>query len=45
MSIRRRIVFRLHRCLLYWGLLDHPHGRHYVKDHYTPLGGNAERGD
>ncbi|OAQ54125.1 hypothetical protein HTG_00930 [Natrinema mahii] len=42
MSLRKRLGLRLHRALLYWGLLDHPYGREYAKERYTPLGGESE---
>ena len=42
MELRKRLGLRLHRALLYWGLLDHPRGREYAKARYTPLGGERE---
>jgi hypothetical protein len=32
------VGIRLHRSLVYWGLLKHPYGREYAKQHYTPTG-------
>lgn len=37
--IKRRVTIRLHRILVRWGLLSHPYGRRYVKQHYGLLGG------
>lgn len=42
MSLQKRLGLRLHRALLYWGLLDHPYGREYAKERYTPFGGERE---
>ncbi len=42
MGLRKRLGLRLHRALLYWGLLDHPRSHEYVKERYTPLGGVRE---
>ena len=41
MIVRRVLVTRLHRLLLYWGLLSHPYGREYVRERYTPTGGRS----
>ncbi|GAB3037479.1 hypothetical protein [Natronobiforma cellulositropha] len=41
MSFRTRLTLRLHRLLVYWGLLKHPFGRDYVAEHYTPTGGQS----
>lgn len=38
MTMRKRAGLRLHRALLYWGLLNHPFGREYVREHYSPTG-------
>lgn len=43
MSLRKRLGLRLHRALLYWGLLEHPYGREHAKERYTPLGGEREK--
>lgn len=37
--IRRRLLQRVHRIFVYWGLVKHPFGREYVKETYTPSGG------
>jgi|GEM_PF-1439773 hypothetical protein len=42
MDLRKRLGLRLHRALLYWGLLEHPRGRDYAKERYTPLGGESD---
>jgi len=42
MGLRKRLGLRLHRALLYWGLLEHPCGREYAKEQYTPFGGERE---
>ncbi|WP_312907596.1 hypothetical protein [Natronosalvus caseinilyticus] len=38
MDVRKRIGLRLHRTMVYWGLLHHPFGRDYVRKHYSPTG-------
>ena len=38
MSVRKRTVVRLQRTMCYWGLLKHPFGVEYVRDHYTATG-------
>lgn len=35
----RRLTHRLHRALVYHGLLKHPYGHAYAREHYTPTGG------
>jgi hypothetical protein len=44
MDRRKRLGLRLHRALLYWGLLEHPRGRDRAKEQYTPFGGVREQG-
>jgi hypothetical protein len=34
-----RVGTRLHRALVYWGLLKHPYGQAYAKRRYTWAGG------
>ncbi len=38
MDRRKRLGLRLHRALLYWGLLRHPRGRAAARERYTPTG-------
>lgn len=38
MSIRKRALGRIERTMTYWGLLKHPFGREYVREHYSPTG-------
>jgi len=38
MQVRRAVVVRLTRLLVRWNLLGHPHGREYVREHYTLTG-------
>ncbi|AGB33741.1 hypothetical protein Natpe_4007 (plasmid) [Natrinema pellirubrum DSM 15624] len=38
MDRRKRLGLRLHRALLYWGLLRHPRGRAAAREQYTPTG-------
>ena len=45
MELRRRVLYRVHRLFVYWGLVDHPYGREYAKAHYTPLGNLVYDGD
>lgn len=42
MDRRKRLGLRLHRALLYWGLLEHPRGRECAKAQYTPTGALRE---
>jgi len=42
MDWRKRLGLRLHRVLLYWGLLAHPRGRTAAKRRYTPTGSCRE---
>jgi hypothetical protein len=37
-GVSRWVGVRLHRMLVYWGLLKHPYGREYAKQQYTPTG-------
>jgi len=45
MEFRRRVLYRVHRLFVYWGLVDHPYGREYAKAHYTPFGTLVDDGD
>ncbi|MFB1066337.1 hypothetical protein [Natrinema sp. H-ect4] len=38
MDRRKRLGLRLHRALLYWGLLRHRRGRAAAREQYTPTG-------
>jgi len=38
MAVRKRVGFRLHRVLLYRGLLKHPYGRKFAREHYSLTG-------
>ncbi|QSW98236.1 hypothetical protein [Haloterrigena alkaliphila] len=38
MNARKRVLVRLERTMAYWGLLKHPFGREYVREHYSPTG-------
>ncbi|ADB60112.1 hypothetical protein Htur_1221 [Haloterrigena turkmenica DSM 5511] len=38
MSVRKRVLGRIERTMTYWGLLEHPFGIEYVRDHYSPTG-------
>lgn len=38
MSVRKRALGRIERAMTYWGLLKHPFGREYVREHYSPTG-------
>ncbi|WP_083902837.1 hypothetical protein [Natrinema versiforme] len=38
MSAHKRVMCRLERTMGYWGLLKHPFGREYVRQHYSPTG-------
>lgn len=37
-TVHKRIGLRLHRLLVRWGLLKHPYGRTYAKNHITMTG-------
>lgn len=39
MTLRRWLTLRLHRALVYHGLLKHPYGIEYAREKYTPTGG------
>lgn len=38
MNLRKRVLVRVERTMCYWGLLKHPFGREYVREHYSPTG-------
>lgn len=38
MSVRKRVLGRIERTMTYWGLLKHPFGQEYVREHYSPTG-------
>lgn len=42
MDLKRRFLYRVQRLFVYWGLLEHPYGREYAKDRYTPLGNYSD---
>jgi hypothetical protein len=42
MKLRKRIVLRIVRIFVYWGLIRHPYGREYAQWRYTPTGGFIE---
>ncbi|WP_169331194.1 hypothetical protein [Natrinema versiforme] len=44
MDRRKRLGLRLHRALLYWGLLRHPRGRAAARKQYTPTGKRRDQG-
>lgn len=38
MNLRKRLVFRIVRCLVRWGLSKHPYGREYAQENISLTG-------